>query len=74
MIESFWSTLPRELLGTRVWETPAGLGSAIFAWFEASYNPRRRHTSLEILAPVEYEDRHHLSQRQALHSASEGAA
>jgi hypothetical protein len=28
MIESFWSTMQRELLDTRTWDTPAQLGSA----------------------------------------------
>jgi transposase InsO family protein len=31
MIESFWSTLQRELRETRRWDTPEQLGSAIFA-------------------------------------------
>jgi putative transposase len=71
MIESFWSTMQRELLDTRIWETPEQLGSAIFEWIEAWYNPRRRHTSLDMLSPVDYE--HHW-QQTALHTAAEGAA
>jgi len=55
MIESFWSTMQRELLDTRTWDTPAQLGSAIFEWIEAWYNPRRRHTSIGNLAPAEFE-------------------
>jgi putative transposase len=31
------------------------LASAIFEWIEASYNPRRRHTSIDDLSPVDYE-------------------
>ena len=71
MIESFWSTLQRELLDQRNWETPEQLGSAIFEWIEAWYNPRRRHTSLEMLSPVQFE--HHWK-TQTLHTAAEGAA
>jgi putative transposase len=71
MIESFWSTLQRELLDTRNWDSPEQLGAAIFEWIEAWYNPRRRHTSLEMLSPVEYE--HHWNTTN-LHTAAEGAA
>ncbi len=35
-----------------------GLGAAIFEWIEAWYNPQRRHTSLEMLAPHEFETLH----------------
>lgn len=55
MIESFWSTMQRELLDTRVWNSPDQLSSAIFEWIEAWYNPHRRHTSLGDLAPAEFE-------------------
>jgi transposase InsO family protein len=58
MIESFWSTLQRELLDTRRWHTQAELASAIFEWIEAWYNPRRRHTSLGMVSPHEYETLH----------------
>jgi putative transposase len=58
MIESFWSTMQRELLDRQRWTTPADLGSAIFEWIEAFYNPRRRHSALGYLSPVEFEDLH----------------
>jgi hypothetical protein len=45
MIESFWSTIQRELLDRQRWATRADLGSAIFEWIEAFYNPRRRHSA-----------------------------
>lgn len=59
MIESFFSTLQRELLDTRRWQTRAELASAIFEWIEAWYNPRRRHTSLGDISPIDYEHRPH---------------
>ena len=71
MIESFWSTMQRELLDTRTWHSPEQLGSAIFEWIEAWYNPRRRHTSLGMLSPVDYE--HHW-RSERLHTAATGAA
>ena len=75
MIESLWSTMQRELLDTRTWDSPEQLGSAIFEWIEAWYNPRRRHTSLGMLSPVDYE--HHWQRQQVaadLHTAANGAA
>ena len=71
MIESFWSTTQRELLDTRDWESPGQLGSAIFEWLEAWYTPRRRHTALDMLSPVDYENQWKSS---ALRTAAEGAA
>lgn len=58
MIESFWSTMQRELLDTRRWDSQEQLTSAIFEWIEAWYNPRRRHTSLGDLSPIEFENLH----------------
>jgi len=71
MIESLWSTMQREFLNTRSWDSPEQLGSAIFEWIEAWYNPRRRHTSLEMLSPVDYE---HQWKTQRIHTAATGAA
>lgn len=69
LMESFFSTLQRELLDTRHWATRTELATAIFEWIEAWYNPRRRHSSLGYLSPVEYEQQH-----QRLHTAAESAA
>jgi putative transposase len=55
MMESFFATLQRELLDRRQWATRKELASAIFEWIEAWYNPRRRHTSIDNLSPVDYE-------------------
>jgi transposase InsO family protein len=55
MMESFFSTLQRELLDRKQWATRKELASAIFEWIEAWYNPRRRHTSIDNLSPVDYE-------------------
>ncbi len=58
MMESFWSTMQRELLDTQRWRTQDELASATFEWIEAWYNPRRRHTSLGMIAPHEFETLH----------------
>ena len=57
MIESFFGTLQLELFDRRRWSTRAALTTAIFEWIEDWYNPRRRHTSIGDLSPVEYERR-----------------
>jgi len=58
MVESFWSTLQRELLDTRTWASTEQLSAAILEWIEGWYNPRRRHTSLGNLAPAAFEALH----------------
>jgi len=58
MMESFWSTLQREVLDRNVWPTRDGLANAIFEWIECWYNPKRRHSSLGMLSPIDFEARH----------------
>ena len=41
----------------RHWYTLPQLAVAIFEWIEAWYNPRRRHTSIASLSPIDYEGR-----------------
>jgi len=65
MIESFWSTMQRELRDRQHWSTKAELASAIFEWIEGFYNPVRRHSGLGCRSPTEFE---------ALHIAAELAA
>ena len=57
MAESFFSTLQRELLDERRWDTRRQLALAVFEWIEAWYNPRRRHSSLGDVSPIDYEAR-----------------
>jgi putative transposase len=57
MMESFFGTLQLELLDRQSWTTRAELARAIFEWIEGWYNPRRRHTSIGDLGPVDYERR-----------------
>lgn len=58
LIESFWSTMQRELLDRSSWASRAELSSAMFEWIEGFYNPTRRHTALGNLSPVEFERLH----------------
>jgi putative transposase len=44
-----------ELLDRRRWETRVELANAIFEYLEIFHNRRRRHSSLGMVSPVEYE-------------------
>lgn len=57
MIESFWSRMQVELLNRRRWKTRIELANAIFEYLEIFHNRQRRHSSLGMLTPVEYEMR-----------------
>ena len=55
-IESFFSTLERELVNRYSWPTKADAKAAIFEWIEAFYNRKRLHTTLGNYAPEEFEN------------------
>ena len=55
VMESFWSRLQVELLNTRRWRTRLELANARFEYLEVFHNRQRRHSSLEMLTPVENE-------------------
>lgn len=57
MMESFWGTMQLELLDRQAWKTRNELANAIFEWIECWYNPKRRHSSIGMLSPVEFETR-----------------
>jgi len=58
MAESLFATLERELLDRRRFRTQAEARLAVFEWIEGWYNPRRRHSSLGRISPINYERRH----------------
>lgn len=58
LMESFWSTMQRELLDQHAWQSRDELGQAIFEWIEAWYNPRRRHSGIGDVSPLEFENTH----------------
>lgn len=58
LVESFFGTLQRELLDEAHWTTRDQLATAIFEWIEAWYNPTRRHSSINMLSPIDYETTH----------------
>jgi putative transposase len=57
MCESFFATLECELLDRERYRNQAEARMAIFEFIEGWYNPRRRHSSLNYLSPMEFERR-----------------
>ena len=55
MMESFWARMQVELLNRRRWLTRVELANAMFRYLEVFHNKRRRHSSLNMLTPVEFE-------------------
>jgi putative transposase len=65
MAESFFATLECELIDRRVWKTHTEARLAIFTWIEAWYNPKRRHSGLGQMSPIEFERKHEQSKQAA---------
>jgi putative transposase len=57
MAESFFASLECEVLDRNHFKTREEARSAIFSWIEGWYNTHRRHSSIEYLAPIEFERR-----------------
>jgi len=53
--EAFHATLKRELVHRRPWPTRAELQTAVFAYIEAFYNTKRRHSTLDYQSPSQFE-------------------
>ena len=58
LCESFFATLECELLDRRRFRRRAEARIAVFDFIEGFYNPRRRHSSLGHMSPVNYELQH----------------
>jgi putative transposase len=56
MIEAFWSRMQVELLDQQRWHTRIELANAIFEYLEVFHNRQRRHSSLGMLTPIEFEN------------------
>ena len=55
MCESFFATLECELIDTTRFRSHAEARMAVFEFIEGWYNPRRRHSSIGYLSPINYE-------------------
>ncbi|WP_396668255.1 IS3 family transposase [Microbacterium sp. R86528] len=51
--------MQRELLDQHVWHSRDELAQAIFEWIEAWYNPKRRHSGIGDVSPLEFENTRH---------------
>lgn len=58
MMESFWARMQTELLNRQRWRTRLELANAIFEYLEIFHNRKRRHSSLGMLTPAEYDSLH----------------
>lgn len=58
MCESFFATLECELLDQHRFRAPTAAEPVVFEYIEGWYNPRRRHSALGYLSPIEFERRH----------------
>ena len=55
MCESFFATLECELLDRRRFRSQTEARMAIFDFVEGWYNPKRRHSALDYLSPLQFE-------------------
>jgi putative transposase len=58
LAESFFATYKLELIEPATWPTRARARTATVHWLEAIYNRRRRHSAIDMLSPVDYEERY----------------
>ena len=68
MAESFFATLECELIDRHSWKTQAEARLAVFTWIEGWYNPRRRHSSLGQISPMNFERKHQTQKSQLPHA------
>ena len=54
--ESFFATLKKELVDRRSWPDKNELRMEIFDFIEIFYNRQRRHSTLGMLSPADYEN------------------
>lgn len=58
LIESFRSTMQREVLDRQPWGFGVELALVIFEWIQGFYNPRHRHTALGTPCRHDFENLH----------------
>lgn len=55
-MESFFSSLKTERTARKVYRTRDDANADVFDYIERFYNPKRRHSTLGYLSPVQYEE------------------
>jgi putative transposase len=55
MAESFFASLECELIDRRCWQTLTQARLEVFTWIESWYNPKRLHSKLGYLSPIDFE-------------------
>jgi transposase InsO family protein len=65
VIEAFWARLQTELLNGKNWKTRVELSTALFEYLEIFHNRNRRHSSLGMLTPIEFEKVNNQTQQAA---------
>ena len=73
MAKSFFATLEGELIGRRVWKTQTEARLAVFTWIESWYNPKRLHSALGYMSPINFERKHKAQKQQTPPSTPEDA-
>lgn len=65
VVESFFSTLKREMVNRETFETRKEARLAVFEWIEVWYNRKRRHSALGYLSPEAFEKQHETGKRES---------
>ena len=61
VMESFFSSLKVERVARKVYRTRDQARADVFDYIERFYNPRRRHSTLGYMSPVDFEERMRLA-------------
>jgi putative transposase len=56
-MESFFSSLKIERVARKIYRTRDQARADVFDYIERFYNPRRRHSTIGYLSPMEFEQR-----------------
>lgn len=65
VVESFFSGLKTEFVYRHVWRTRDSATKGITEWIEVFYNRHRRHSTLGMVSPADFEDSHRRNAAQA---------
>ena len=55
-MESFFSTMKTERVSRKIYRTRSEARSDVFDYIESFYNPKRRHSTLGYISPVQFEE------------------